>query len=249
MKERPILFSAPMVRAILDGRKTQTRRVFRQAAGPSLDIDVDEQLGVAVLSWLHGPGPGHEVQERTARHTCPHGKPGDLLWVRETWGVGTRPCPARGWRDGIEYRADCAGGEPPPLHEFPERELESIRRGWRPSIFMPRWASRITLEITKVRVQRLQEINGEDAAAEGILVPRCGCEVCRMSSVMCPADASAHIEEYGHLWDSINGSPRPMLDDDGKPVLDDNDRPIMIASRSWESNPWVWALTFRRVER
>lgn len=82
----------------------------------------------------------------------------------------------------------------------------------------------IRLRLESVTVQRLQEISGEDAAAEGISVPRCGCEVCRMSSAMCPADASAHIEEYGHLWDSINGKRAP-----------------------WSSNPWVWAITFRRI--
>ena len=85
MKERPILFSGAMVRAILDGRKTQTRRVLKQAVGPSLSVGIEEEPGVAELSWLSGPGPGYDVEETIKRVACPYGQPGDRLWVRETW--------------------------------------------------------------------------------------------------------------------------------------------------------------------
>ena len=80
MTERPILFSAPMVRAILDGSKTQTRRVLKQATGPSLSVGIDDETAVAELSWLYGDGPGHDVHEATKRVHCPYGQPGDRLW-------------------------------------------------------------------------------------------------------------------------------------------------------------------------
>ena len=96
---------------------------------------------------------------------------------------------------------------------------------WRPSIHMPRRASRLTLEIAEIRVQRLQDLTPEDAQAEGIQVARCGCEVCSHTSAICPADGGAYIEAFAALWDSINGKRAP-----------------------WGANPWVWALTFRRVD-
>ena len=135
MKERPILFSGPMVRAILDGSKTQTRRVAKEFDEmPNLD-------GI--------------LQRFPRQNGCPHGAPGDRLWVRETWaherdGTG---CPDD---TGVLYRATDPGWDD-----------EGTGLRWRPSIFMPRIASRILLEITDVRVQRLQEISDEDARAEG----------------------------------------------------------------------------------
>jgi hypothetical protein len=168
VKERPIFFSAPMVKAILEGRKTQTRRIVKCAAPDLIDAD----------GWplRDDDGTGGEV-----RCACPYGVPGDRLWVRETLGV--------------------------PGH-------------------MPRWASRITLELTDVRVQRLREISEEDAVAEGCVA---GSSVTHRGT-MGPFDAevtreaSTAREAFCALWNSIN-----------------------IKRAPWHISPWVWALTFRRV--
>jgi hypothetical protein len=150
VKERPILFSAPMVRAILEDRKTQTRRILKQAVGPSLSVDVENEAGVAVLSWLQGVGPGYDVGESIERVRCPYGVPGDHLYVRETWAY--HPDYPESTQRAI-YRA--------------ERGVEYDVDRWTPSIHMPRWASRIDLQITNVRVERLQEISEADAEQEG----------------------------------------------------------------------------------
>lgn len=166
VREKPILFSGEMVRAILEGRKTQTRRAMKpqppEWAG-KLDSVVDP------WAEFHGAHPkgtcfhdecAHIEGQSKISYACPYGVPGDRLWVRETWRVpgdcgiekvSTSTC--RGPKD-VEFRADFSG------------DYLEVRE-WRPSIFMPRWASRITLEITEVRVQRVQEISHEDAIAEG----------------------------------------------------------------------------------
>ena len=168
MTERPILFNGPMVRAILDGRKTMTRRIVK--AGTRDD-------------W----------------NACPYGVIGDRLWVRETWRCfGGREYEYQQHQPSIIYRADDG-----PTHN---------EGGWRPSIFMPRWASRITLEITGVRVERLQDISEADAEAEG-----------------CTGDHRADrdsdaAQEFRSLWNQINGK-----------------------RASWDSNPWVWVVEFRRA--
>jgi len=204
MKERPILFSAPMVRAILEGRKTQTRRLAKH------------------LPAYKKIRPGARYEAIVSG--CPYGAPGDRLWVREThaqFAVGNRSGTAP---QCVAFRATCdEGGSFDYVNNGDEIMSLKVTK-WTPAIHMPRWASRITLEVTEVRVQRLQEITGEDAAAEGISVARCGCEVCSRSSAMCPADASVHVEEYAHLWDSINSK-----------------------RAAWSSNPWVWAISFRRL--
>jgi hypothetical protein len=147
MKERPILFSGPMVRAILDGSKTQTRRVVKDAQPAGIGRCHWSNTGWAHLRLSGGCScqPVH----------CPYGAPGDRLWVRETWaherdGTG---CPDD---TGFLYRATDPGWDD-----------EGTGLRWRPSIFMPRIASRILPDITDVRVQRLQEISDEDARAEG----------------------------------------------------------------------------------
>lgn len=141
VKERPILFNAAMVRALLDGSKTQTRRI-----------------------------PKHE--------RCPYGESGDRLWVRETWGTSQQ------WRDFkpslLPENVDVFFAA-----NYSVPDLDDLKP-WRPSIFMPRWASRITLEITDVRVERLQDISAEDATAEGMALD----------------DA---VYNYSRLWDKING--------------------------------------------
>ena len=138
MKERPILFSGPMVRAILVGRKTMKRMVVKLRAGEIAHEGGDGSLhAVANTTW-------GDCIERVIQ--CPYGVPGDLLWVRETWAENI---------DGdVVYRADNG-------------VAESMIDRWRPSIFMPRWASRLTLRITSVRVERVQEIPEADARAEG----------------------------------------------------------------------------------
>ena len=200
MKERPILFSAPMVRAILEGRKTQTRRIVKPQPYPwKMEIHRGE-LFVLDGGW---------------RPFCkvPFGCPGDRLWVRETWAMegtdGSSNLP-------LQYRAD-------------RNDWLEVSK-WKPSIFMPRWASRITLEIESVRVERLQEISAEDAIAEGTRIEKgsglIGGEDCYMMTTNSgymrgPLGA---IEAYKDLWQSINGKG------------------------SWNLNPWVWVIQFKRVE-
>ena len=134
MKERPIIFYGPMVEAILDGRKTQTRRIVKPQPGDGM---------INVLRYNRSDWP------------CPYGQPGDRLWVRETWGINPNDyygCDEKDRKNFVHYRADSSF-EP--------------RWKWRPSIHMPRWASRLTLEITGVRVERLQKMVELDLISEG----------------------------------------------------------------------------------
>jgi hypothetical protein len=203
MKEHPILFSAPMVRAILNGRKTQTRRVVKpHDKGWTYSIVDDSEDGIQWLYDADEAGDWH-------RCSCPHGKPGDKLWVRETHLITSSK---------VEYRAD--------YHQ--EIEAEDRGRGlrWRPSIFMPRCASRITLEITDVRVERLREISEADAQAEGVIVTKSHVQCAREFDELRPdlPTISPAQQAYCELWESING-----------------------AKHSWASDPWVWVLTFKRL--
>ena len=163
MKERPILFSAPMVRAVLDGSKTQTRRIVKPQPPRAMIAPRRAEFSVG----------GHDYR-------CPYGQPGDRLWVRETWAL------LRGIGSAEAYRGippvkptaenPCAGLVPVPIYaadgerpDVMEPHFETMRpMRWKPSIHMPRWASRITLEVTGVRVERLQDISEEDANAEGV---------------------------------------------------------------------------------
>lgn len=169
MAEKPILFSAPMVRALLDGTKTQTRRVVKLPEGTS-HVHVDPG------GTVFGPGPYIIATlasgEGHPRIRCPYGKPGDRLWVREAFAP-------RYFDDGKPgYRADWDG-----------RAADLVREPkWKPSIHMPRELSRITLEITDVRVEGLQDISDEDARAEG-------CQPHPLTSVLA----------FAELWESING--------------------------------------------
>lgn len=174
--ERPILFAGEMMRAIVDGRKTQTRRVLRRQP----QVEVFPFLGrdnkpTGEFAFADHP-------RVISKHiTCPYGKPGDRLWVRETWTWGTGPvddAPPSADNSAIIYREDWERDAERP-------ELSGL---WKPSIHMHRWASRITLEVTDVRVERVQDIGYDEAIAEGIPTPRDGCP----------------IEEFSYLWDSIN---------------------------------------------
>lgn len=188
MKERPILFSATMIRAILDGSKTQTRRIVKPEIRVVHAIYPDASISTNRI-FEKGDGRIH----------CPYGQPGDRLWVRECFGYSDSE------DETLTYRAD----NPSRPHETPAR--------WRPSIHMPRWASRITLEVTGVRVERLQEISEADAKAEGV-----PCEI--IFGTDRGIDGKAFpIREYRDLWESINGLG------------------------SWEANPFVWVVEFKRI--
>ena len=195
MKERPILFSGPMVRAILEGRKTQTRRVVKNAMAiediermatchPILG-DAKHVGGMQIDREMVGCSCGGELTETDiVRLWCRYGVPGDRLCVKETWQYGPDVTPGmmaggKMSRRHIVYAATVADGSHPPT--------------WRPSIHMPRWASRLTLEITDVRVERLQEITLADCAAEGAPPTH-------------PADnVWDSTDTYRTLWESING--------------------------------------------
>lgn len=192
MTEHPILFSGPMVRALLAGWKTQTRRLVTvpwHKGQRTLPYSPYYDDWDGVLRIVDEYGDWHDFTDRVA---CPHGQPGDRLWVRETWRG------ADGWRPEnghlIEYRAD----ERRVWREAPEEVLSYQFTGnkWRPSIHLPRWASRLDLELTAVRVERLQVISEEDARAEGV-------------SDEAIAEHGSAREAFRVLWDSINGKRAP----------------------------------------
>jgi len=235
MKQRPILFSGPMVRALLDGSKTQTRRVGKiqspDFVGLKAEAVTHATLGCQIQA-THDAFPGRG----TARHAicaCPYGKPGDQLWVRETWQgplLEEYEVDADAdWQSAnrihqYQNPAHCAfaadGGSPP---EFIDSD-DNIQRRWRPSIHMPRWASRITLEITGVRVERLQDISIEDAKSEGAWWPDESI-VSKVAEYFSIDHLGANpYNAYQMLWESINGPD------------------------SWDLNPWVWVVSFRRME-
>lgn len=214
MKERPILFSGAMVRALLAGTKTQTRRVVKPQPRR---VDGGVPFGDAP-AWAHAE-PG------SAMMRCPYGKPGDWLWVREAWQHSNHPYGPYDEDCMVFYRADFLDDVHGPDGE---KSPEGHYRTWRPSIHMPRTASRIVLEIKSVRVERLQDISEADAIAEGIERADdffdCRCwrayDEPKGSDVVFPDDP---IGSYASLWMSINGPG------------------------SWDANPWVWALEFRRL--
>lgn len=196
--ERPLLLSGAMVRAILDGRKTQTRRVAKEFAGrPGLD---------AILKRFPN------------QQGCPCGQPGDRLWVRETF--------QRFSDDGeMLYKADPAGSEA--MSELKRDECLEAR--WRPAIHMPRWASRILLEITGVRVERLQDISEADALAEGI--------------------ESLTGDKTIYHWDFPK--PRPPYAVSGYKSARDAYKELWVeinGRESLDANPLVWVIEFKRVE-
>lgn len=188
MKERPILFSGDMVKALLLGHKTQTRRIITpEHIYTSMPV---EEVFANML-------PKHRDM---ALGWCRYGRPGERLWVKETFVASV---------DGkIIYRAS-----------IPYGNLDCHFKPWRPSIFMPRKASRITLEITSVGIERLNDISEEDAKAEGA-------EIQKETSggwIVCGPRIGSYREGYRWIWTQINGA------------------------RSWEKNPWVWKISFRRV--
>lgn len=177
MSEKPIIFSADMVRAILEGRKTQTRRVVKPQPSGGLRWNAVVVNGHGGWTDMHGDPRG-----------CPYGKTDCRLWVRETWGYSAAlPTSAHYTRDDSTWCAypDMRGykADDPPGNWC-----------WKPSIHMPRWASRITLQVTDVRVERVQDISEADAMAEGV--------VAWHDTV----DGTVYRPEFHLLWDSINAT-------------------------------------------
>ena len=193
IKERPILMNAPMVRAVLNGSKTQTRRLVKPQPTHFNPAGMPRRA--------HLDGASDMIP-------CPYGKPGDRLWVREAWSPHPQDA------NVTFYRATVEAEQGFPVWSGP----------WIPSIHMPRRASRITLEITSVRVERLQDISIEDAKAEGAWGPD--------ESIVTRVAEHFGIDEFGAnprkafqmLWESINGPG------------------------SWDQNPWVWVIEFKRIE-
>ena len=235
MKERPILFGGPMVKAILEGRKTQTRRVCK----------------IEVCAGNEEEGDLSARKQYLALTSCPFGVVGDRLWVKEAWRVLEYPkdsliADQQGGHTGrsvlVQYRAgdlpsdygeplragndrehkECPAGFCPIIHDATPRSGKDGK--WQSSLFMPRWASRITLEITEIRVQRLQDITANDAVAEGVPDNMFDCYGPACPLCCNTLGCKGTREGFEDLWDSINGKKHP-----------------------WESNPWVWAISFKRV--
>jgi hypothetical protein len=215
MRERPILFSGSMIRALLAGRKTVTRRVVKPQPAYEASRDLwTWQNAKALASWSGSGAPVACALHHGLLPHCPYGLPGDRLWVRETWapvdfladGYELEDPNCVGYRADLVARRHYASGSCA-LNAF---GWNWAKVKWHPSIFMPRWASRLTLEILSVRVERLQDISEEDAIAEGVVYRR--------------GVSATHRHEFQRLWEHINGAD------------------------SWQSNPWCWAISFRRVE-
>lgn len=204
IKERPILFSGPMIRAILEGRKTQTRRVMKHQPEADAKITIGEMSTSKGVAYIGNSRSGGIV----TRAPCPYGQPGDRLWVRETWGI----FPDNGFT-GFKGPVSSAPAEHS-LH-YKADDGDILAGPWRPSIHMPRWASRITLKITSMRVEQLQDISEDDAIAEGA-EDYAGQET-PWKGVLAPAI----VHGYATLWESINGPG------------------------SWNANQWVWVIDFK----
>ena len=226
--ERPLLFSAPMVLALLARAKTQTRRILKlpprlrhwapceRHGYPSPDTTVDER-------GLHIEPLGKALDDPDNEDTydvlpCPYGSPGDRLWVKETWRTEEFESDAEdlpAGTAGVRFAADGAfllienTSEACEAWAIAHRKPSASNGRWRPSIFMSRWASRLTLEVLSVRVERLQSISEADALAEGI-------DFCSAAKHL------GSVERYRLLWESINGAG------------------------SWVVNPWVWVVEFKQ---
>lgn len=216
VKERPIIFNAEMVRAVLVGRKAQTRRIINWRG-------LDEGLNVQFSGLRASEEPNGWVIESNSRTSsewrcqptpCPFGAVGDRLWVRETFRVHSRATDVA----TLIYKASEQQSWTQQTHRVPIEKCNkpAVVDTWTPSIHMPRWASRITLEITCVRVERLNSMTEKDALAEGCLGGHDSIPGYQYS-------ATPH-EHFHHVWQSIYGAD------------------------SWQANPWVWVIEFKRVE-
>ena len=216
-KELPVVFSAQEVRAVLDGRKTQFRRlvkVVRLNIGPSNSNYkvLDTYLVDGELYFLYERN-GHKYRDLTTK--CPFGEPGTRLWVRETWAIA-KGIINESSKGQYLYKAS---------HGYTQGGVEHDLATWCRSITMPRLASRITLEVTYIRVERLQDISEADAIAEGMQRSRvnywCGAQ---HKAHAFPRQMASAKAAYADLWDSKCAKTTP-----------------------WESNPWIWRVAFRRV--
>lgn len=231
MRERPILFSGAMVRAIMAGKKTQTRRVFRDSV--SSDCCGFRDWGDGMWSQMFRYKDEPEALPKSWTHKSPYGEPGDgdVLWVRETWRIGCDYWTPHGnWKDGaaaeIQFQADDKRKCMPCNREQLQWWHQKRRPGWKPSIHMPRWASRLTLLVEDVRVERVQEISDGDAIAEGISKTRLGLyEVGNPCGGMFRCTKPRDV--FMQLWDSINAK----------------------RGYGWKENPWVWVVTFSVIEQ
>ena len=215
MTDKPIIFSAPMIRALWDGRKTQTRRMLKLRGhrtfsefGPSDTTGYDWHFRDSEMRW-------HDYRHADLLRLLPYA-PGDRLWVREAWNVPDAYLLPENRETALglmNYRA-TPWAEP---------------GAWRSPIHMPRWASRLTLTVTDVRVQRVQEISAEDCAREGVVIPD--------SALIRDGFMLAARNHFRDLWNSIHG-PKPRRRAGGtlspRPGID----------TTWDANPWVCALTF-----
>ncbi|EOF9229572.1 hypothetical protein ACV1EX_18330 [Klebsiella pneumoniae] len=247
MKERGMIFNGEMVRAILDGRKTQTRRIMKLQPKPSKSRPGDFWFSSKKLeSMVHvsdlapGNSPIADYHLFIQEHCCPFGAVGDRIWVRETWGVVSHELDEDG-----RIRPWTPDRPATVIHEMPfgngyysghaiyaadgdftwgdDDGYEDGRSCWKPSIHMPRAASRILLEITDVRVERLNAISEEDARAEGIIDG--GCLNCgEPEPCGCANPEPDATDAFAYLWKSIYGQ------------------------ESWNADPWVWVIEFKRVE-
>lgn len=202
MKERPIIFNAEMVRAVLDGRKTQTRRVIKPQP------ELTSNSGFKWKGYLYGRGFSYQETCWNFLHKCPYGQPGDRLWVREShMSIDNR--------DGGRIITYKAGGQD---FVFRAGAGDDDWRGnskWTPSIHMRREHSRILIEVLNVRVERIQDISEDNAKAEGA----------SPSIVGDALDCLKYRAGFQTLWDSINAN----------------------RGYSWEADPWVWVIEFRRI--
>ncbi|MFS3105879.1 hypothetical protein ACMAWB_13550 [Klebsiella pneumoniae] len=212
MKERGMIFNGEMVRAILDGRKTQTRRIVKGTDGAvkfCKEWDINGEEIFVVLGEKDHTG----MNPVLGAISCPFGAVGDRIWVRETWNK---------YGGLLTYRAD---------HDWIDdmRKETVCTAKWVPSIHMPRWASRILLEITDVRVERLNAISEEDAKEEGVgtavWFAAKGIPESEWTSLgEHGAMQASYINRFATLWETIYGE------------------------ESWKANPWVWVISFKRVE-
>ena len=224
MKERPILFSGAMVRALLDGSKTQTRRAVKlQVQHDDSWVGgwkiVHKRVTQALLTFnqLGGKPLGSDAA------ICPYGQPGDRLWVRETFldtqRTGIEHRDESGLRHRYAFASDCGPGS------YGDQARKDYGLKWKPSIHMPRAASRILLEIVSVRVERLHDISEGDCWAEGIEAVDGALDdlaIIHLAKRM-GRSFEAAAPTYAALWESINGAG------------------------SWDANPWVWVVEFKRV--
>lgn len=208
MRERPILMNGQMVRATLDDSKGQTRRVLPAVYNDPPGLVVKVAAPGTWPSILRSPRADewgmYFAGQFPCHLRCPYGVPGDRLWVREAWAAADQMYQGHDLDEAgvVAYRADLSARfqnpgryeqpGPVPTRDLASWNFDALR--WRPSIFMPRWASRLTLEVTDVRVERLRDISEEDARAEGV-------DVSAHTDALSPA-----LEAFEQLWDAINGA-------------------------------------------